>query len=108
MQTGSNLCPGYPRTGQTTDNLLQELRAVALAVAGGKWYTSTSRTMLAAPCSGNSWPEFDEMCKSAVRREFDVVTAWSVDRLGRSLQHLVRIPGCDPCVKGVPDLYLHQ
>lgn len=28
-------------------------------------------------------PQFDVLCKDAVRREFDVVMAWSVDRLGR-------------------------
>ena len=30
--------------------------------------------------------EFDKLLKAAVRREFDLVAAWSVDRLGRSLQ----------------------
>jgi DNA invertase Pin-like site-specific DNA recombinase len=34
-------------------------------------------------------PAFDRMLKAAVRREFDVIMAWSVDRLGRSLQDLV-------------------
>jgi DNA invertase Pin-like site-specific DNA recombinase len=34
-------------------------------------------------------PGFDQMLKDANRREFDVIMAWSVDRLGRSLQHLV-------------------
>ena len=51
-------------------------------------------------------PQFNALMKSAVRREIDVVMAWSVDRLGRSLQHLVEFlseiqeAGCD--------LYLHQ
>ena len=34
-------------------------------------------------------PGFDRMLRGAVRREFDVILAWSVDRLGRSLQDLV-------------------
>lgn len=34
-------------------------------------------------------PAFDKLCKGIVRREFDLVAAWSVDRLGRSLQDLV-------------------
>ena len=34
-------------------------------------------------------PAFDKLCLAIVRREFDVVAAWSVDRLGRSLQDLV-------------------
>jgi DNA invertase Pin-like site-specific DNA recombinase len=29
------------------------------------------------------------LCRDAARREFDMVMAWSVDRLGRSLQDLV-------------------
>jgi len=50
--------------------------------------------------------EFDKLLKGAVRREFDLVAAWSVDRLGRSLQDLIgflqELHG-----SGV-DLYLHQ
>jgi DNA invertase Pin-like site-specific DNA recombinase len=34
-------------------------------------------------------PQFDALCRAAARREFDMVMAWSVDRLGRSLQDLV-------------------
>jgi DNA invertase Pin-like site-specific DNA recombinase len=34
-------------------------------------------------------PSFDALCKDAARRRFDMVMAWSVDRLGRSLQDLV-------------------
>jgi DNA invertase Pin-like site-specific DNA recombinase len=34
-------------------------------------------------------PAFDAMCRDASRRGFDIVMAWSVDRLGRSLQDLV-------------------
>jgi len=33
------------------------------------------------------------MLKGATRREFDMIAAWSVDRLGRSLQHLVAFLG---------------
>jgi DNA invertase Pin-like site-specific DNA recombinase len=39
-------------------------------------------------------------------REVDIVAAWSVDRLGRSLQHLLHVLG-DIHAKGV-DPYLHQ
>jgi DNA invertase Pin-like site-specific DNA recombinase len=34
-------------------------------------------------------PAFDALCRDASRRRFDIVMAWSVDRLGRSLQDLV-------------------
>ena len=50
-------------------------------------------------------PEFDRLLKDATRRQFDVVMAWSVDRLGRSLQDLVAFLG-DVHAQGV-DLYLH-
>lgn len=51
-------------------------------------------------------PGFDAMLKAATRREFDVLMAWSVDRLGRSLQHLVAFLG-DLDASGC-NLYLHR
>ncbi|WP_206379180.1 recombinase family protein [Sphingobium yanoikuyae] len=50
-------------------------------------------------------PGLDALLKGIARREFDMVAAWSVCRLGRSLQHLVGLLG-DMTVCGV-DLYLH-
>ena len=50
--------------------------------------------------------EFDNLIRGAIRHEFDLVAAWSVDRLGRSLQDLLgflqELHGA-----GV-NLYLHQ
>jgi DNA invertase Pin-like site-specific DNA recombinase len=46
-------------------------------------------------------PAFDRLCKAVTRRKIDIVAAWSVDRLGRSLQDLVGFldelkgAGCD-------------
>jgi DNA invertase Pin-like site-specific DNA recombinase len=51
-------------------------------------------------------PQFDALCKAAARREFDVVMAWSVDRLCRSLQDLVGFLSELHALK--IDLYLHQ
>jgi DNA invertase Pin-like site-specific DNA recombinase len=34
-------------------------------------------------------PAFDALLRDAAKRQFDIVMAWSVDRLGRSLQDLV-------------------
>jgi DNA invertase Pin-like site-specific DNA recombinase len=51
-------------------------------------------------------PAFDALCKAAARREFDVAMAWSVDRLGRSLQDLVAFLGELHALK--IDLFLHQ
>ena len=51
-------------------------------------------------------PAFDQLLKAAVRRKIDVVAAWSVDRLGRSLQDLVGFLGE---LKGAGvDLYLDR
>src|SRR5436305_731657 len=38
-------------------------------------------------------PAFDRLLKAVTRRKVDVVAAWSVDRLGRSLQDLVGFLG---------------
>jgi DNA invertase Pin-like site-specific DNA recombinase len=51
-------------------------------------------------------PAFDALCRAAARREFDVVMAWSVDRLGRSLQDLVGFLS-ELHSLGI-DLFLHQ
>lgn len=34
-------------------------------------------------------PAFDKLLKGAARRDFDVIAVWAIDRLGRSVQHLV-------------------
>ncbi|MFX8755050.1 recombinase family protein, partial [Acinetobacter baumannii] len=51
-------------------------------------------------------PEFDRMLKDAVRRRFDLVAAWAVDRLGRSLQDLVGFLG--ELRAADVNLFLHQ
>ncbi len=51
-------------------------------------------------------PAFDRLCHDATKRRFDVVAAWSVDRLGRSLQDLLGFLG-EVHGAGV-NLYLHQ
>jgi DNA invertase Pin-like site-specific DNA recombinase len=42
---------------------------------------------------GDQRPGVDRLLKGATRRQFDLVMAWSVDRLGRSLQDLVAFLG---------------
>ena len=51
-------------------------------------------------------PAFDSMCKGVIRKEFDLIMTWSVDRLGRSLQHLVTF--LDELHSKKVDLFLHQ
>jgi DNA invertase Pin-like site-specific DNA recombinase len=51
-------------------------------------------------------PQFDALCRDAAKRQFDVVMAWSVDRLGRSLQDLVGFLSELHALR--IDLFLHQ
>ena len=51
-------------------------------------------------------PQFDRLCHDATKRQFDAIMAWSVDRLGRSLQDLVKFLSEIHALK--IDLYLHQ
>jgi DNA invertase Pin-like site-specific DNA recombinase len=51
-------------------------------------------------------PAFDRLHKDATRRQFDVVMAWSVDRLGRSLQDLVAF--LEHLRETRCELFLHQ
>ncbi len=91
--------------GQTTDNQLRELRRTARR-SGWKVIQVFVEDGVSGAKGRDQRPEFDAMCKAAVRREFDVIMAWSVDRLGRSLQHLVQFLE-ELHATGV-DLYLHQ
>ncbi|RYF01222.1 MAG: resolvase [Oxalobacteraceae bacterium] len=50
-------------------------------------------------------PAYDRLMTMVARKEIDLIACWSVDRLGRSLQHLVTFLG-EINSRGV-DLYLH-
>jgi len=51
-------------------------------------------------------PQFDAMLKAATRRKFDMIAAWSLDRLGRSLQDLVAF--LSELRSSGTDLFLHK
>lgn len=90
---------------QTTENQLKELRAVARRMGWRLDGEYVDRGISGAK-GREQRPAFDRMLKAAACREFDIIMAWSVDRLGRSLQHLVSFLG-EIHAKGI-DLYLHQ
>lgn len=90
---------------QTTENQLKELRAVARRM-GWKLDGVYVDKGISGAKGREQRPAFNNLLKAAARREFDVIMAWSVDRLGRSLQHLVSFLG-EIHAKGI-DLYLHQ
>jgi DNA invertase Pin-like site-specific DNA recombinase len=92
-------------TGQTTANQKRELEAVA-ARHGWDVVQVFSDNGVSGAKGRKDRPGLDAMLKGVARREFDMVAAWSVDRLGRSLQDLIEVLS-DLHAKGV-DLYLHQ
>ena len=91
--------------GQSTDNQQRELHAAAQR----NGWTITAEYVdhgVSGAKGRKDRPQFDALLRGVARKEFDVVAAWSVDRLGRSLQDLVAFLS-DLQLKGV-DLYLHQ
>lgn len=91
--------------GQTTDNQRRELLEVA-ARSGWEIKEIYEDLGISGAKGRDKRSAFDKLLKDATRRKFDIVAAWSVDRLGRSLQDLIsflsEIHGY-----GI-DLYLHQ
>lgn len=73
---------------QNTENQARELRKVAER-AGWEIVKIYRDEGVSGAKGRETRPAFDALCKDAARRRFDVVMAWSVDRLGRSLQDLV-------------------
>tara|TARA_A100001015_G_scaffold236421_1_gene268585 strand:+ start:8361 stop:8945 length:585 start_codon:yes stop_codon:yes gene_type:complete len=102
-----NRCVLYTRVStenQTTDNQTFELRKIAIQ----KGYTIVCEysDVMSGAKGRDKRTGFDNLIKGATRKEFDIILVWSVDRLGRSLQHLISFlneihsVGCD--------LYIHQ
>ena len=91
--------------GQTTDNQLHELRTVA---ERNGWHIVQEfiDNGISGAKGREQRPAFDALWKGAIRREFDVVMVWAVDRLGRSLSHLVNFLS-EIHAKKV-DLFIHQ
>ncbi len=73
---------------QTTDNQRRELENWAKA-AGHEIVAVYEDAGISGAKGRDRRPQFDQMLRAAIRREFDLLAAWSVDRLGRSLQDLV-------------------
>lgn len=90
---------------QTTENQRRELELVAKRAG---W--EVVRVFEDAGVSGAKGrakrPAYDALLKAVARREVDLVAAWSVDRLGRSMQDLVSF--LEDLKGHGADLYLHQ
>jgi DNA invertase Pin-like site-specific DNA recombinase len=90
---------------QTTANQERELREVASRM--GCEVVKVYRDHGVSGAKGrDERPQFDRLCRDATKRQFDAIMAWSVDRLGRSLQDLVKFLSEIHALK--IDLYLHQ
>jgi DNA invertase Pin-like site-specific DNA recombinase len=90
---------------QTTANQERELRDIA-ARMGCEVVRVYKDHGISGAKGRDKRPAFDAMCRDASRRQFEVVMAWSVDRLGRSLQDLVGFLS-ELHALGI-DLFLHQ
>ncbi len=73
---------------QTTANQERELRDVA-ARMGCEIVKVYKDHGISGAKGRDKRPAFDSLCRDATKRQFDLIMAWSVDRLGRSLQDLV-------------------
>jgi len=91
--------------GQTTENQLRELRLVAER-NGWQIIQEFVDQGISGAKGREQRPAFNALWKGAIRREFDVVMVWAVDRLGRSLSHLVNFLS-EIHAKKV-DLFIHQ
>jgi DNA invertase Pin-like site-specific DNA recombinase len=90
---------------QTVENQIAALRKVADA-RGWQIVETFNDAGISGAKGRKDRPGLDAMLKQANRRQFDVVMAWSIDRIGRSLIDLLgTIQHLDAC--GV-DLYLDQ
>ena len=90
---------------QTTANQKRELREIA-----GRMGCEIIKVYKDHGISGakgrDKRPAFDALCRDATKRQFDMVMAWSVDRLGRSLPDLVAFLSELHALR--IDLFLHQ
>ena len=91
--------------GQTVENQLRPLQESAARL--GWTIVAVHRDEGISGGKGRAQrPGLDALLRGVTRREFDVVAAWSVCRLGRSLPDLIGLLG-ELQARGV-DLYLHQ
>src|SRR6202040_3623900 len=90
---------------QTTANQERELREIATRM-GCEIVKVYKDHGISGAKGRDKRPAFDALCQDATRRRFDIVMAWSVDRLGRSLQDLIGFLS-ELHALGI-DLMLHQ
>lgn len=90
---------------QTVENQRLELAAVA-EQRGWQIVEIYSDNGVSGAKGRDQRPAFDRLCRDAIAGKIDLVAAWSVDRLGRSVLHLSQFIA-DMQAAGV-GLYLHK
>lgn len=90
---------------QTVENQRLELAAVA-EQRGWTVVEIYSDNGISGAKGREQRPAFDRLCRDAIAGKLDIVAAWSVDRLGRSVLHLAQFVA-DMQAAGV-GLYLHK
>lgn len=75
-------------TDQQIENQLLELRRYAEARG---WTISREYVDIGVSGAKDRRPALDQLVADAKRRRFDVLVVWRLDRLGRSLKHLITL-----------------
>ena len=91
--------------GQSVENQRRELIATAER-CGWTIVAEFSDAGISGAKGRDKRPAFDRMLKAVTRREIDMIAAWSVDRLGRSLPDLISF--LEELQSAGVDLFLHQ
>jgi len=98
----------YARVSVSSQSVERQIRELTQVAEQNDW--TITESYIDSGFSGSKGrdkrPALDKMLKDTIKRKHDVVMVWSIDRLGRSLQHLIEIVN-DLESKSV-DLYLHQ
>jgi DNA invertase Pin-like site-specific DNA recombinase len=81
------------KNGQTVDNQRKALTEAISRRSGWVIADEFADKSISGAKGRDKRPEFDRLLREVVRGKIDVVAAWSVDRLGRSLQDLVGFLG---------------
>ncbi len=103
-----NRCAIYTRVStddQTVENQLIILREIAER-KGMKVVAEFNDEGISGAKGRDKRTGFDNIIKGAVKKDYDTILVWSVDRLGRSLQDLVSFLNEVHSVDC--DLYIHQ
>ena len=104
----TNRCAIYSRcstSDQTVENQIRELKVIADR-KGLRVVAEFSDESISGANGRDQRNGFDDLIKGAVKKDFDMILVWSVDRLGRSFQHLISF--LDEIHSVGCDLYIHQ